>query len=102
MDQYQSSPNDKLVRTQIMLPQSLRRQIEAAKPSSQSLGDYLRQAAKHKLNLDRKAAQSRKKELKELAHQLIGSLDLKNYPEWSTPEKVIKWQKEMRAEWDRS
>ncbi len=102
MDYSYSQPEDnKMVRTQISLPRGLKRQIEAAKHPQQSLADYLREAVTLKMKIDKTNKQREREERKKLAKIFIGSLDLSKHPEWSTPEKVIKWQKEMRAEWDR-
>lgn len=90
-----------MVRTQIMIPRGLRRQIDAAKAPSQSLADYLREAATQKLKNDQINQKLTRLKRQALADRLIGSLDISKYPEWSTTEKIINWQKEMRAEWDR-
>ncbi len=91
------SPNDHTVRTQITLTKELKRQIEAQTAiSGESLSDYLRQAAKLKLIQDER----KEVDLKALADEVIGSIDLRKHPEWSTPQKVRKWVRKLRAEWE--
>jgi len=89
--------DDKSIRTQITLTEKLKARIQQnARKKNQSLSEYLRRAALLQLKVDQKDKES----LEEVANKVFGSLDLKKHPEWSTMNKVIKWQKAMRAEWD--
>ena len=39
----------------------------------------------------------RRERARELVESTIGVLDPESHPEWSTPEKVDKWVRELRA-----
>ena len=90
------SENDKTVRTQITLTKNLKKLVEKyARDRGESLSEYLRKAAALRVLVEEEEA----RELDEMASRLIGSLDLKKYPEWGTYQKVQKWARKVRQEW---
>ncbi|MDP3994710.1 MAG: hypothetical protein Q8P91_02685 [bacterium] len=87
--------NDKSVRTQITLTQTLKYWVEKmANERGESLSEYLRKAAMIRLLLEREE----KRDLENLAKRVIGSIDPAAHPEWSTMEKVDKWVRDIREE----
>lgn len=87
--------DDKAVRTQITLTHALKNAVEdVAENRGESLSEYLRKAAIIRLLLER----YEKDELKKIALQAVGSVDLKKHPEWNTPDKVYKWVRSIREE----
>jgi metal-responsive CopG/Arc/MetJ family transcriptional regulator len=76
------------VRTHIMVPRDLLAQIDGASGNRQR-SDYVVEAVREKLSRDRLAIA-----LKATA----GVLDLADYPEWSTPEKVSEWVHQLRKQ----
>lgn len=83
------------LRTQILLPVDLRQRIDwDRQQKNESLSEYLRKAVQLRLAKERK----RKVDLKQLAGQVIGGLDLSKYPQWSTRKAVSQWQKNLRRE----
>lgn len=96
MIQIQSiGTNDKTVRTQITLTQNLKALVtDMANERGESLSEYLRRAALIKLLLDKQE----KEDLEKIAMRVIGSIDIKNHPEWSTKNKVYKWSRKIREE----
>lgn len=81
------------VRTQIYLPQDLRREIDTARRwNNESLSDYLRKAARVRLEREKKE----KAELKKLAKELGGSIDPKKSG-WAGID-IDKWQREIRKD----
>ena len=46
------------------------------------------------------AKEKERADLKKLADEVFGSVNLKNHPEWSTPKKIDQWVRKLRAEWD--
>lgn len=77
-----------LQRTQIYLPADLRREIDKnRRESGESLADYLREAAKQRIEKDKK----RKTDLKKLADEVIGSLTI-------SQEKAEEWIKEIKED----
>jgi len=94
----QLTPQDETVRTQITLTKNLKQLIEQQiKPQNISLAEYLRQAAILKLYLDRQ----QNTDLHALSDEVLGSLDLHNYPDWQTEDKIKQWQKQSRQTWDK-
>lgn len=88
--------HDKTVRTQITLTSTLKRLIEKQIGlKGESLSEYLRRAAIIRLILD----QDEKEDLKTLADKVIGSVKLKDHPEWTSKNKLQKWVKNLRNEW---
>jgi len=82
------------LRTQIYLPEDLRKEIDRQRSlSGESLAEYLRKAAKERLKKDRK----KKVDLKKLADEVVGSV---KKGAWSGVD-VEKWQREIREEEDR-
>lgn len=78
-------------RTQIYLPEELRREIDQhRKAHGESLTDYLRKAAKERLEKDKK----RKAQLKKLAEELGKGIKKSG---WEGID-VLKWQKEIRKD----
>lgn len=51
------------------------------------------------MGVDFKKVVKEKKELKQLAEAVIGSVDLASHPEWRTKKKVISWVRKLRQEW---
>ncbi|MBI3559133.1 ribbon-helix-helix protein, CopG family [Candidatus Gottesmanbacteria bacterium] len=91
------SQNDKTVRTQISLTQTLKRLLEEkAILKGQSLSEYLRRAAMVSLILE----EQDKQKLKNLANQVIGSVNLANHKEWATVKNLNSWIKNLRSEWN--
>ncbi|MBI2596580.1 ribbon-helix-helix protein, CopG family [Candidatus Daviesbacteria bacterium] len=75
-------------RTQIYLPEELRREIDQhRKACGESLTDYLRKAAKERLEKDKK----RKTDLKKLADEFIGCSK-------RTDEEIQEWLDWVREE----
>lgn len=85
------------IRTQISLTPEIKRAIEAKKRlTGESISEYLRKAALIRLM----AEEEEDKDLKRLTQALIGSVSLKNHPEWNTKRKVQKWLQKLRTEWE--
>lgn len=79
------------VRTQIYLPQDLRRGIDSARRGKgESLSDYIRQAAREKLARGGKE----KQELKKLAKEFTSGVKKSG---WERID-VLKWQREIRQD----
>lgn len=77
-------------RTQIYLPQELRKEIDRQRSlTGESLAEYLRQAAEARLKKDK----SRKADLKKLADEVIGSLK-----GTIIKEEAVQWIKEIRED----
>ena len=75
-------------RTQIYLPEELRREIDRHRAQTgESLTDFLREAAKERLEAKRK----KKADLKRLAEEVIGSLKI-------TKKEADEWIKEIRED----
>ena len=90
------SDDDKVVRTQITLTENLKKLIEERTIlKNESLSGYLRRAALLLLFLEEKE----KQDLEDLANIVIGSVDTKKNPHWSSVSKVRKWVKDLRSEW---
>ena len=88
--------NDKKVRTQVVLTQSLKKLIEAKRRlTGETLSEYLRKAAL----LRAWAEAEEEKELKKLAKLIIGSVSLEKHPEWKTKRRLQKWLRGLRSEW---
>jgi hypothetical protein len=74
----------------------LKKAIEAKRRlTGESLSAYLRRAAVLRLLVE----EEEKEELKRLAKIAIGSVSLKDHPEWKNKSKLQKWLKELREEW---
>lgn len=82
-------------RTQISLSPTLRKVVEQKiKREGVSLSAYIREAlAAH---LAREEHEKRKR--MEAVRDFVGSGNEKDYPEWSSEEKVIQWQREIRKD----
>lgn len=84
------------VRTQITLTTNLKKMIEEqAKKDKISLSEYLRQAAVLSLALEKR----KKTDLLALADRVIGSVNLKNNPNWSSMARLKNWSRQIRKEW---
>jgi len=93
---WQQIENDEKIRSQVILTASLKQWIEAKKRlTGETLSEYLRKAALLRLL----AEEEDKKELERLAQLVVGSVNLKNHPEWKTQKKLQKWLKNLRKEW---
>lgn len=86
-----------MVRTQISLPVTLKRAIEAKRRlTGESLSAYLRRAARLRLAVE----EEEEKELKILAKNFVGAGKWrKDHPFWSDKETVQKWLNGLRSEW---
>lgn len=95
MKKIQKQIEEDNVRTQITLPRDLKKRIEyQATIEGKSLAGYIREAAVQYLAVEEKGAAQRK----QLAEEIVGSLDLRNYPEWSTLEKINDWVRDLRRD----
>ncbi len=76
------------VRTNLLLPEDLVAEVDRiAGPRNRSR--YVAEALRYRLRRDR---------LREAVEATSGVLDPKDYPEWSTSEKVVEWVRARRAE----
>lgn len=77
-----------LQRTQIYLPEKLRKEADALRRASgESLAEYIRKAMSDRINKDKRS----KADLKKLADEVIGSLKI-------SQEKAEEWIKEIRED----
>jgi hypothetical protein len=84
------------IRTQISLTPLLKKAIEAKRRlTGESLSGYLRKAAVLRLLVE----EEEKTELKRLAKAVIGSVDLREHPEWENKRKIQKWIRKIREDW---
>lgn len=75
-------------RTNLVLPEALVAEVDRiAGPRMRSA--YIADAVEARLRRDR---------LREVVERTAGALDPADYPEWSTPEKVVEWVRARRAE----
>lgn len=78
-------------RTQIYLPEELRKRIDMIRAgTNQSLAEYTRRALEEKIRRDRK----RKADLKKLAEEVVGAVDPKRSA-WVGID-VVRWQHKLR------
>ena len=84
-------------RTQISLSPTLRQQIEKLKKPNQSLSEFIRQAVELKINQQEQAQTDLQDRIK-AAKSFIGSVKIEDHPEWSTDEKIMNYQRELRRE----
>lgn len=76
------------MRTNLLLPEELVKQVDHfAGPRGRSR--YVAEALERSVRRDR---------LREVIDQTAGVLSPDDYPEWSTPEKVVAWVRARRAE----
>ena len=76
------------VRTNLLLPKELVEAVDAvAGPRGRSR--YVAGAIERQLRRDRQL---------EAFEATFGSLSAADYPHWSTPERVVEWVRERRAE----
>ena len=76
------------VRTNLLLPAELVRELdEVAGPRNRSR--FVADAVAYKLHREK---------LRRAFEAARGLLKLEDYPHWDTPEKVVEWVREMRAE----
>jgi metal-responsive CopG/Arc/MetJ family transcriptional regulator len=76
------------VRTNLLLPKDLVEEVDrVAGPRGRSR--YVAEALRAKVKRDR---------LREAIERTAGVLDPRDYPEWSTSEKVVEWVRARRAE----
>lgn len=88
--------NDTKIRSQVVLTSSLKRVIEAKKRlTGETLSCYLRKAACLRIL----AESEEKKELENLAENIVGSVSLKNHPQWKNKKKLQEWIKDLRKGW---
>ncbi len=82
-----------LQRTQIYLPEELRREIDMSRRrSGESLAEYMREAAKQRVEKQKKE----KTDLKKLAEKVVGSVDPKKSGWYGID--IDKWQREIRKD----
>lgn len=79
-----------MLRTQIYLPEELRKEIDKHRASDESLSEYLRKAAEEKLVKDKK----QKVNLKKLAKDVTSGVKVSG---WEGID-VINWQREIRQD----
>lgn len=97
LNDWRQVEEGKKVRTQVMLTVALKRIIEAKRRlTNESMSQYLRRAALLRVM----AEKEEEKRLNNLANLVVGSVDLNDHPEWKNKEKLNKWLKELRKEWD--
>ena len=85
--------NTTSLRTQIYLPKDLRADIDRVRGvTGETLAEYLRKAAKEKLEREKK----RKLDLKKLAREVLGSVKKSSWEGIN----VVKWQREIRTDRD--
>lgn len=90
-------PDDISVRTQITLTKKIKELVEEKSAAMGiSVSEYLRRAALVVATIDDQG----KADMAGLAKKVIGSVNLKNHPEWKNKTAVIKWQKSIRDEWE--
>jgi metal-responsive CopG/Arc/MetJ family transcriptional regulator len=76
------------VRTNLLLPRDLVDEVDHfAGPRGRSR--YVAEALRARIKRDR---------LREVVERTAGALRAEEYPHWSTPEKVVEWVRELRAE----
>lgn len=79
------------IRTQIYLPEDLRREIDRSRlGSGESLAEYLRKAAEQRLKVEKK----KKAELKKLAEEFTSGVEKSG---WEGID-VLKWQRDIRKD----
>jgi hypothetical protein len=89
--------NDKKIRTQVVLTVTLKKLIEAKRRlTGETLSEYLRKAALLRFL----AEEEEQKELDKLADLLVGSVSLKDHPQWKTKRKIQRWVRSLRKEWE--
>jgi metal-responsive CopG/Arc/MetJ family transcriptional regulator len=76
------------VRTNLLLPKELVEEVDHF-AGERGRSRYVAEALRARLKRDR---------LKEAMEQTAGVLSAEEYPEWSTPEKVVEWVRARRAE----
>lgn len=79
-----------MLRTQIYLPENLRKEIDMHRASNESLSKYLRKAAEEKLIKDKK----RTVDLKKLAKDVTSGVRVSG---WEGID-VIEWQRKIRKD----
>jgi len=81
------------MRTQIIIPQNLRNEIESARRvTGESLAEYLRKAVVERMQKEYK----KKANLKKLAQEVVGSVKRSS---WEGID-VIEWQRQIREDRD--
>jgi metal-responsive CopG/Arc/MetJ family transcriptional regulator len=76
------------VRTNLLLPADLLEEVDHfAGPRGRSR--YVAEALRSRIRRDR---------MQEVVRETAGVLDLADYPEWSTSERVVEWVRRLRAE----
>lgn len=79
------------VRTQIYLPRKLREKIDRARRATgESLAEYLRKAAKERVEKEKR----NKADLKKLADEVVGTIKKSAWDDVN----IIKWQREIRSD----
>ncbi len=76
-----------MLRTQIYLPEELRKDIDKHRASNESLSEYIRKATEEKLVKDKKQGVN----LKKLANELFSKPTI-------SKQRATKWIKELRDE----
>lgn len=79
------------LRTQIILPKTLREQIEKVRvKTGESMAEYLRKAAEERLLRESKQLAN----LRDVANQVVGCIKQSS---WNNVD-IIKWQQQMRKD----
>jgi len=60
----------------------------------------INQKARRKIKQDWPMLSDEKNKLKQLANLVIGSVSLKNHPEWGSKRKIARWVRKIRSEWE--
>ncbi len=77
-------------RTTIVLPRELVAEVDAT-AGRRGRSKYIEEALTEKLERER---------MRKVLREAAGSIDPKDYPHWSTPEKISAWVEQMRMEDD--
>ncbi len=80
------------MRTHIVLPEELVEEVDSF-AGKRKRSRFVEEAVREKL--------LRARQLRVL-RETAGSIDLKNHPEWSTPEKISAWVRALRDEDEQS
>lgn len=88
-----------MTRTQIMIDENLRKEIDIARLSQgESLGEYMRKAAHMRIRYDMR----KKRQIDDTIKYLKSNpLKVENNQNWATEGKTEKWLRDLREEWKR-
>lgn len=81
-----------MLRTQIYLPENLRKEIERYRAQTgESLAEYIRKAAEDRTKKDK----MKKVDLKKLAEEITAGVKTSG---WGSKDDILKWQREIRKD----